>query len=142
MPRVNLSITQELYDNLEKAAENNNTTINMLVLNVLESMYAEKITYDYSIALQSLIEESNEMETEFTLADLPTFANIEVTTMDNGYMKPATVRARLGKMYNEAVRNGKIQNVERAVIEKNGKEELKFISRAAVYLKKMEGKKR
>ena len=28
------------------------------------------------------------------------------------------------------------------VIEKNGKEELKFISRAAVYLKKMEGKKR
>ena len=142
MPRLNLSITQEMYDNLEKAAENNNTTINMLVLNVLESMYAEKVTYDYSIALQSLIEESMRMETEFTLADLPTFANIEVTTMDNGYLKPATVRARLGKMYNEAVRNGKIQNVERAVIEKNGKEELKFISRAAVYLKKMEGKKR
>ena len=142
MPRLNLSITQELYKKKKKAAENNNTTINMLVLNVLESMYAEKVTYDYSIALQSLIEESKEMKSEFTLSDLPTFANIEVTNMDNGYLKPATVRARLGKMYNEAVRNGKVQNIERAVIEKNGKEELKFISRAAVYLKKMEGKKR
>ena len=142
MPRLNISVTQELYDKLEKAAENDNTTINMLVLNVLESMYVKKVTYDYSIALQSLIEESKEMKSEFTLSDLPTFANIEVTTMDNGYLKPATVRARLGKMYNEAVRNGKVQNIERAVIEKNGKAELKFISRAAVYLKKMERKQR
>ena len=79
MPRLNLSITQELYDSLEKAAENNNTTINMLVLNVLESMYAEKVTYDYSIALQSLIEESKEMKSEFTLSSRPTNSKVALT---------------------------------------------------------------
>lgn len=41
------------------------------------------------------------------------------------------------RLYNEAVRKDVIPGVDRAVIEKNGVEELKFLSRAAVYTKLM-----
>lgn len=40
-------------------------------------------------------------------------------------------------MYNEAVRKDIIPGVDRAIIEKNGTQELKFLSRAAVYTKLM-----
>lgn len=41
------------------------------------------------------------------------------------------------KMYNEAVKKGSINGVERAVTNKNGVEELKFWCRAAVYCNKL-----
>ena len=50
---------------------------------------------------------------------------------------PASVRARLGKMYNEAVKKGVVKGVERAVVMKNGVEQLKFLCRAAVYSNKL-----
>ena len=49
---------------------------------------------------------------------------------------PAQVKARLGKIFNEAVRKGTANGVVRATTIKNGEEHLKFYSRAAVYVNK------
>ena len=82
--------------------------------------------------------ESKKMKKEFTLSDLPTFADVEQVLIENNIKEsPASVRARLGKMYNEAVKKGSISGVERAVTNKNGVEELKFWCRAAVYCNKL-----
>ena len=47
-------------------------------------------------------------------------------------------------MYNEAVKKGSIKGIERAVVNRNGVEELKFLCRAAVYCNKLNktGKKK
>jgi hypothetical protein len=57
---------------------------------------------------------------------------LPIATAENGYLQPATLRARLGKLYNSAVRNDKVPCVKRA--EKDDGR-LKFLARAAVYIK-------
>ena len=75
------------------------------------------------------------MKKEFTLSDLPTFSDVDQVLTENRINEsPASVRARLGKMYNEAVRKGTAKGVERALVNRNGVEELKFLNRAAVYV--------
>lgn len=136
MPRVNLSISQELYDALLEEAESGNITVNHLILSVLEEKYNNRSGIDYVALLDKIISESKEMTGDFVLADLPTYSNIEGLLIETGaHISIASVKARLGKMYNEAVRKDAIPGVERAVIEKNGVEQLKFLSRAAVYTK-------
>ena len=63
------------------------------------------------------------MDKEFTLADLPTFSDVgEVLVEYKIKESPAQVRARLGKMFNEAVRQGTAKGVERATTVKDGEE--------------------
>lgn len=136
MPRINLSVSQELYDKLLDEAEKRNSTVNYLVLSDLEEKYSNQSSMDYIAILDNMINESKQMEGDFILADLPTYANIEGILIEkNVNISTASVKARLGKMYNEAVRKAVIPGVERAIIEKNGVQELKFLSRAAVYTK-------
>lgn len=136
MPRVNLSISQELYDQLQKDAENRNITVNHLILRVLEEKFNNQSCIDYVALLDKMISESKEMTGDFVLADLPTYSGIEGLLIEiDAKISAASVKARLGKMYNEAVRKKVIPEVNRAIIEKNGVEELKFLSRAAVYTK-------
>ena len=136
MPRVNLSISQELYDQLQKDAENRNITVNHLILRVLEEKFNNQSCIDYVALLDKMISESKEMTGDFVLADLPTYSGIEGLLIEiDAKISAASVKARLGKMYNEAVRKKVIPGVNRAIIEKNGVEELKFLSRAAVYTK-------
>lgn len=136
MPRVNLSISQELYNQLQKEAEKSSITVNHLILSVLEEKYSNQSSVDYVVLLDKMITESKQMTGDFVLADLPTYSGIEemlIETKTN--ISAASVKARLGKMYNEAVRKEVIPGVNRAIIERNGAEELKFLSRAAVYTK-------
>lgn len=136
MPRVNLSISQELYDQLQKEAEKGNITVNHLILSVLEEKYGEANKIDYVVLLDKMIAESKQMTGDFVLADLPTYAGIDNILVEiEANVSAPSVKARLGKMYNEAVRKQAIPDVDRAVIEKNGTQELKFLSRAAVYTK-------
>jgi hypothetical protein len=135
MPRVNLSISDDLYNKLQKAADKKKITVNSLILDTLEDEYNTSVRYDYTTALQLMISESKKMKNEFTLSDLPTFKDVDQVLVENRINEsPASVRARLGKMYNEAVRKGSVKGVERAVTNKNGVEELKFWCRAAVYV--------
>ncbi len=75
------------------------------------------------------------------MADLPTFASIEFALKDNPNVQPAVVRAKLGKMFNEEIKNGNVPNIDRATMIKDGEEKLKFLSRAAVYYNLMMSKK-
>ena len=135
MPRVNLSISEDLYKKLQKAADKKKITVNSLILDTLEDEYNTAVRYDYTAALQLMISESRKMKKEFTLSDLPTFSDVDQVLAENHINEsPASVRARLGKMYNEAVRKGTVKGVERAVVNRNGVEELKFWNRAAVYV--------
>ncbi len=135
MPRANLSINQDLYDQIKKAAARKNITVNSLILEELEDKYSKHTTYDYTAALQNMIAEAKKAEGEFTLSDLETFSDVaDVIKQYKMKESPASVRARLGKMFNEAVRSGSVSGIERAKVKRNGKEEFKFYSRAAVYV--------
>ena len=138
MPRVNLSLRQDRYDRIEKEAKKQNVTVNYYVCEMIEEKFGKRTTYDYSVAVGNMIKEAKKMDKEFTLADLPTFADVgEVLVEYKIKESPAQVRARLGKMFNEAVRQGTAKGVERAITVKNGEEQLKFYSRAAVYVNKL-----
>ena len=134
MPRINLSISDDLYEQLLEAARQENITVNYIVCETLEEKFGKRTVYDYSFALTNMIKEAKTMETDFTLADLPTFAEVGDVLDEYGIKEsPAQVRSRLGKMFNEAVRQGTAEGIQRAVVVENCVEELKFLSRATVY---------
>ena len=152
MPRVYLTLEQELFQRIEVDANNNNITMNLLMQNILERIYMNGLGYtdivekigldtvgfDYTAALNELIEEvMRRQDGEFTLADLESFSKLCITTSENGYLQPATMRARLGKLFNSAVRKNSGENQIVPYVERAKKEngELKFLARAAVYVK-------
>ena len=138
MPRVNLSITQDLYDRIEKEAKKENITVNYYIYEMLEEKFSKRTTYDYTVAVGEMIKEAKKMDKEFTLSDLPTFSNVNDVLIEYDIKEsPAQVRARLGKMFNEAVKKGTAKGVERATVTKDGEEQLKFYCRAAVYMNKL-----
>ena len=134
MPRINLSISDDLYEQLLEAARQENITVNYVVCETLEEKFGKRTVYDYTYALTNMINEARTMEKDFTLAELPTFADVGEVLDEYGIKEsPAQVRSRLGKMFNEAVRQGNAEGIQRAVVIKNGVEEPRFLSRAAVY---------
>ncbi len=141
MPRINLSVSQELYEKISSMAAENQKTVNHEVVDSLEQLYLGKASYDYEAALEKMKMEAQSKAGEFTLADLPTFASIEFALKDNPNVQPAVVRAKLGKMFNEEIKNGNVPNIDRATMIKDGEEKLKFLSRAAVYYNLMMSKK-
>ena len=137
MPRVNLSLSKELYEQIEKAAKKENITVNYYICDLLAGQFGKGTVYDYTTALTNMVKEAGKMDKDFTLADLPTFADVDAVIKEYKIKEsPAQIRARLGKMFNEAVRKGNAKNVARRVVVKDGKKEFKFLSRAAVYYNK------
>ena len=129
MPRVYLTLEQELFERIEEDANKNNITMNLLMQNIFERIYmgglnysdiVEKIGLDtvgfnYTVALTELIYDTKERaDGEFTIGDLDSFSRLCIATSENGYLQPTTLRARLGKLYNSAVRNDIVPCVERA----------------------------
>ena len=138
MPRVNLSLTQDMYDRIEKEAKKQNITVNYFICEMLEERFGKRTTYDYTVAVGEMIKEAKKMDKEFTLAELPTFADVNEVLVEYKIKEsPAQIRARLGKMFNEAVKKGTAKGVERATTIKDGEEQLKFYCRAAVYVNKL-----
>lgn len=136
MPRINLSIDEDLFKQLEEDAKNHNSSINVFVISILERLYKQN-PFDYEAALTQLIVEtkSKEIGEEFTLVELPSFSDICVAKAEDAKVKPSIVRARLGKMFNSAVANEMIVGIKRARTEQG---ELKFTARAAVYIREEE----
>jgi len=152
MPTVYLTLEQKLFERIEEDANKNNITMNLLMQNIFERIYMSGLNYndivekigldtvgfDYTDALNEIIKEIEERpDGEFTLVDLESFSKLCIATSENGYLQPSTLRARLGKLFNSAVRKSTENNqivpfVKRA---KNNKGELKFLARAAVYVK-------
>lgn len=154
MPRVYLTLEQKLFELIEEDANKNNITMNLLIQNTFERIYMNGLNYDdivekigldtvgfdYTDALNELIKEVEERpDGEFTLVELESFSKLCIATLENGYLQPSTLRARLGKLFNSAVRkneedkNNPIVPFVKRAENKNG--ELKFLARAAVYVK-------
>lgn len=134
--RINLSIDDDLFSALQHDANKNNSTVNVFLISLLEKLYKQN-PFDYQTALAVLEQEatSQPLNQDFTLVDLPSFKEISVTKAEDANLKPSIVRARLGKMFNSRVSDGKVGDVRRAYSVKNGEKKLKFISRAAVYIR-------
>lgn len=132
MARINLSIDDDLFDLLKDDADKHNCTVNVYLVTLLEKMY-KQCPFDYQTALETLEREaeSQPKDKPFMLVDLPSFSEISIVKAENSNLKPSIVRARLGKMFNCRVRDGKVKNVIRSR-DKNGK--LEFICRTAVYM--------
>lgn len=132
--RINLSIDNDLFDLLQEDASRHSCSVNVHLISILEKLY-KQTPFDYQAALETLEREAKEQEInrDFTLIDLPSFGEISVVKAEDANLKPAIVRARLGKMFNVRVREGKVGDVQRSRRD-NG--ELKFIARAAVYVRK------
>lgn len=138
MPRINLSIDDDLFNLLQEVADKRNCTVNVHIISILEGLYKQN-PFDYQAALNKLIEETKEIPIgeEFTLVQLPSFANICVAKAEDAKVKPSIVRARLGKMFNAAVSSNKI-DIDGVKVKRQTKyetDELKFIARAAVYVR-------
>lgn len=134
MARINLSIDEDLYALLQNDAVKHNCTVNVYLITILEKLYKQN-PFDYQAALAVLEQEAKNqpLNQDFTLVDLPSFAEICVAKAEDASLKPSIVRARLGKMFNFRVKEGKVGDVCRST---NSEGELKFISRAAVYVRK------
>jgi SMC interacting uncharacterized protein involved in chromosome segregation len=136
MPRIYLSIEDDLFDLISKDAEELNTTVNVRIVNILEGMYKQN-PFDYQKAIDKIINEIQQMNNgeEFTLTQLKSFSEISIARSENAKIKPNIARAKLGKQINGLVRAGHLPGVKRQnTITKNGETRLKFINRAAVYV--------
>lgn len=132
--RIHLSVEDVLFTKLDKAAKQGNTTVNLLIIDILQGIYFDSVPIDYGAALSRLIEETKNLDDEqeeFILLELPSFSAIDVVQAEKGTIKPSTIRARLGKAFNEAVRRGSVPWVKRAA---TGDGTLRFRSRAALYV--------
>lgn len=133
MARINLSIDDDLFELLQKDADKHSCTVNVYLITILEKLYKQS-PFDYQEALITLENEAKQQPigVDFTLVDLPSFTEISVVKAEDANLKPSIVRARLGKMFNARVRDGRVGDVKRST-DDNGN--LKFISRAAVYVR-------
>lgn len=134
MARINLSIDDDLYTLLQADADEHECTVNVYLITIIEKLYKQN-PFDYQAALAVLEKEARAQppDRDFTLVDLPSFSEICVAKAEDASIKPSIVRARLGKMFNFRVQEGKVGDVCRSV---NALGELKFISRSAVYVRK------
>jgi len=132
-----LYLEDDLLERVQKAAERAGLSANQTIVNVLEESFQGQVSFDYSAALAELIKEARDRPAgeSFVLADLDAFSRLSVSTAEKGHMQPSAVRARLGRIFNRAVSQGRVPGVVRATVTRNGKEELKFLARAAVYVK-------
>ncbi|MBQ0140186.1 MAG: hypothetical protein KBT36_12940 [Kurthia sp.] len=135
MPRVQINLDDNLHDILAQRATTHNLNINYEIVAILENLFIEK-PFDYISALKTIIDETAAIEVgqTFALHDLPFFNTIEHWKPNNEQMalKPSGIRAKLGRMFNDAVENKCVPHVIRAL---NDKGELKFKGSTSLYLK-------
>ena len=139
MRSVRLSISDQLYEKLNRIAK---TTVSRVVVDILEDVDFDRIpgggeSLNSSNALSSLIQGTQGLPsgTEFTLSDLPAFANICEEEGRKVLAEPTIMRATLGRGFNALVRAGKVPGVRRAkAAAKNGPQPLKFRDNSAVYV--------
>ena len=112
MPRVNLSINQTMYDKIKRQADIQGISVNNMIYSQLQKDYGED-EFDYIVALDCLKQEAMDQEGYFYLWELPTFQGIEEAEKELGSKEsPEQIRARLGKMFHEAVKNDQVWDIE------------------------------
>ena len=138
MPRVNLSLNESVYRDLKAEADDKGISVNSLVYSILRDRYGYN-GFDILVEFENLKREARAQDGFFSLHALPTFQNLETKLQNTGYPEsPSQVKARLGKMFMDAVDKGLVWDIDRAVsIEHDGTEKARTASRAAVYASKL-----
>lgn len=136
MPRINLSISQQLFNELQVAANAKKVPVNLIAVQALEQLFIKQ-TVNYSAFITQIEKDIDALpkeKNEFILSDLDSYTTLSISTVDNGEIKPSVLRATIGKAFNELVRNNSIKGVTRTYTTgRNGKQTLKFSHGAAVY---------
>ena len=57
MPRIHLTVSEELYRQIREEADKNHTTMTGLIYTLLDETYSKSFCYDCSFAMESLIME-------------------------------------------------------------------------------------
>lgn len=134
MPRLNLSLNSAIYNDLKREADDKGISVNNLVYSILRDRYGYN-GFDILAEFENLKKEARAQTGDFSLHSLPTFKNIETKLKNTGYPESVEqVRARLGRMFQDAVEKDLVWNIDRAVtIETDGSSRAKTAARAAVY---------
>ncbi len=116
MRRLYLTLDDRLFERIQEAAEKKGIPATSVVVNNLEDLYLKKDGVDYDEILATLYEEAKRQppNVPFLLGELPSFAELIIASADKAHVSPATIRARVGKCFNSAVRNKKLDAIERA----------------------------
>lgn len=137
MPRINLTISDDLFNALQNEARKKNVPVNLVAVETLEKLFVKE-TINYSAFIKSLLEEVDKLprdKTEFCLFDLDTYNSIGMSEISDGRIKPSTLKARIGKAFNELERTVGFKGIHRAyTTDKQGNKVLKFNHRSAVYM--------
>ena len=138
MPRVNLSINQDMYEKIKHQADIQGISVNNMIYYNLQKQYGAD-EFDYIAALDCLKQEAMEQEGYFYLWELPTFKGINDLEGDSEMGEsPEQIRARLGKMFHDSVQNGQVWDVEIHTGKlETDKRKNKRPGRAVVYTKKI-----
>lgn len=116
MKRLNLSIDDRLFDAIQRVANAKGILPTALVVGSLEDLYLKDAAVDYDGILMALYQEAQAMPRgiPFLLSELPSFSNLIIVTAARVHISPSTIRARIGKSFNAAVRAGKVKGILRA----------------------------
>lgn len=115
MKRLYLTLDDRLYQKIMELAGNRGIPPSSLVVGNLEDLYLKTDAINYDKLLEKIYKEAQERDnTPFILSDLPSFSELIVTNAAKAHIGPSTLRARIGKTFNAAVKEGKVGNVVRA----------------------------
>lgn len=116
MKRLYLTLDARLFEKIQDAAEKKGIPPTSLVVANLEDLYLRNEAVDYEGLLNTLCDEAKQkpFDEPFLLAELPSFSDLIISSAEKAHISPSPIRARIGKSFNAAVRNGKVRNVKRA----------------------------
>lgn len=116
MKRLYLTLDDRLFEAIQAVAATKGIPPTSLIVGNLEDLYLRNEAIDYEGLLNTLCDEAKQkpLDEPFLLADLPSFADLIISSAKKAHISPSPVRARIGKSFNAAVRNGRVGNVERA----------------------------
>ena len=121
MKRIYLTLDDRLFDAINLEAHKKGVSASLLITSNLEDLYMKQEAINYEELLHTIIEEAQERDSEpFTLSDLPSFSALIIASAEKAHISPGTIRARVGKNFNRAVRNKKAGRIIRAT-KPNGK---------------------
>lgn len=124
MRRLYLTLSDELYLNIEQQASESGMGPNLFAVSLLEKLY-DKNDIDYPSILESVIASAKKYSKDkFILSELEDFQKV-----------PSNLKLRIGRSFNDAVKKGKVEGVERATTIKNGEKILAFKDGSAVFRK-------
>ena len=139
MPRINFSVTDDLYKQIEEKAQKRNVSVNSYVYNIIVKQFCDS-DFDLLDEFENLIKEADSKEGDFSLNDLDTFKNLDDKLKKTNYPENVKqVKTRLGMMFQDTVKNNVDYEVNNVMtISRDGKEVERTSHRMKLYSAKLQ----